>query len=46
MRHNGKEYGYIISAFQFAYALGLVLVGRLVDRVGTRVGYVLVMATW
>src|ERR1700760_2764577 len=40
------QYGYIISAFQFAYALGLVLVGRLVDRVGTRVGYVLVMATW
>src|SRR6201994_4964666 len=40
------QYGYIISAFQFAYALGLVLVGRLVDRVGTRLGYVLVMATW
>jgi len=39
-------YGYIVGAFQFAYAIGLVLAGRLVDRLGCRVGYVIIMAFW
>src|SRR5687767_7260560 len=34
-----KEYGYIVTAFHAAYAIGLLAVGRLIDRVGTRVGY-------
>jgi ACS family hexuronate transporter-like MFS transporter len=41
-----QQYGYIVSAFQFAYALGLIVAGRLVDKLGTRVGYALVMALW
>ncbi len=41
-----QQYGYIVSAFQFAYALGLLAAGRLVDRLGTRLGYVVVMALW
>jgi MFS transporter, ACS family, aldohexuronate transporter len=41
-----QQYGYIVGAFQFAYALGLIAAGRLVDRLGTRVGYVVVMALW
>jgi ACS family hexuronate transporter-like MFS transporter len=40
------QYGYIISAFQFAYAIGLVAAGRLVDKLGCRLGYVLVMGVW
>lgn len=40
------SFGYIIAAFQVAYALGLVLAGRLVDRVGSRIGYTLIMGTW
>lgn len=40
------QYGYIIAAFQVAYAIALSVMGRLIDRVGTRVGYVLVMAVW
>jgi MFS transporter, ACS family, hexuronate transporter len=40
------QYGYIVGAFQFAYAIGLVLVGRLVDRLGCRIGYVIIMAFW
>jgi ACS family hexuronate transporter-like MFS transporter len=40
------NYGYIIDAFQVAYALGLLFAGRLIDKVGTRVGYMLVMALW
>ena len=40
------SYGYIVDAFQIAYALGLLLAGRLIDKIGTRVGYLLVMAIW
>jgi ACS family hexuronate transporter-like MFS transporter len=40
------QYGYIIAAFQFAYAIGLLLAGRLIDRFGTRIGYAMVMACW
>ncbi|HZU08335.1 MAG TPA: MFS transporter [Pseudacidobacterium sp.] len=40
------QYGYIVSAFQFAYAAGLVLAGRMVDRFGTRIGYAVVMGIW
>jgi ACS family hexuronate transporter-like MFS transporter len=40
------SYGYIVDAFQVAYALGLLAAGRLIDRLGTRIGYMLVMAVW
>ena len=40
------QYGYIVGGFQFAYAIGLVLSGRLVDKLGSRIGYVIVMAFW
>jgi MFS transporter, ACS family, hexuronate transporter len=40
------NYGYIVDAFQIAYAAGLLGVGRLIDRLGTRVGYMMVMAVW
>ena len=40
------NYGYIVDAFQIAYAIGLVAAGRLIDRLGTRIGYILVMFVW
>src|SRR6201984_2772101 len=40
------SYGYIVDAFQMAYAIGLLVAGRLIDKLGTRVGYMLVMVTW
>ncbi len=43
---NEQQYGYIVSAFQLAYALGLVVAGRMVDRLGTRIGYVVIMGLW
>jgi ACS family hexuronate transporter-like MFS transporter len=39
-------YGYIVDAFQLAYAVGLLAAGRLVDKLGTRIGYMLIMALW
>src|SRR5580658_6008015 len=40
------SYGYIVDAFQIAYAIGLLAAGRLIDKLGTRIGYMLFMATW
>jgi ACS family hexuronate transporter-like MFS transporter len=39
-------YGYVVDAFQIAYAIGLLAAGRLIDKLGTRIGYTLVMAVW
>jgi len=35
-----------VTAFQAAYALGLILFGRLVDRYGTRLGYTVSVVLW
>ena len=40
------QYSYIISGFQLAYALGLILAGRMVDKLGTRIGYAIIMGVW
>lgn len=40
------EYGYIVTAFQAAYAIGLLCAGALIDRLGTRIGYALAVAVW
>lgn len=40
------SYGYIVDAFQAAYAIGLLVAGRLVDKIGTRIGYILIMGVW
>jgi ACS family hexuronate transporter-like MFS transporter len=40
------EYGYIVTAFTGAYALGLLLMGRLVDTIGTKIGYILALTGW
>jgi ACS family hexuronate transporter-like MFS transporter len=39
-------YGNIVTAFQAAYALGMLLVGRFVDRVGARAGLAATAAFW
>src|ERR1700684_1385174 len=43
---NEIDYSNLVFAFQAAYALGMVVVGQLVDRLGTRLGYALSMIFW
>ncbi len=40
------EYGYIVVAFQAAYAIGLIFFGRLIDRYGTKIGYSISIFVW
>jgi ACS family hexuronate transporter-like MFS transporter len=41
-----SAYGWIIGGFQAGYAVGMLLCGRLIDRIGTRVGYALGIGVW
>ncbi len=43
---NEIQYGYIVTAFQAAYAIGLVCAGAVIDRLGTRLGYALAICIW
>lgn len=40
------DYGYIVTAFQIAYAIGLLSTGRLLDKFGTRLGYLWAIVLW
>lgn len=40
------DYGYIVTSFQVAYAIGLVFAGAVIDRLGTRIGYALAIGVW
>jgi ACS family hexuronate transporter-like MFS transporter len=43
---NDVQYGYIVTAFSGAYALGLLLTGRLLDTIGTKLGYAAALVFW
>jgi len=40
------EYGWIVFAFQLAYALMMPFAGRLIDWAGTRLGYAVAVTLW
>ena len=41
-----RIYAGIVFAFQFAYALGMLLTGRLIDKIGLRRGFTIVIILW
>jgi ACS family hexuronate transporter-like MFS transporter len=43
---NDAEYGFVNTAFQAAYAIGLLVVGGLMDRFGTRKGFSIAIIFW
>jgi ACS family hexuronate transporter-like MFS transporter len=40
------EYSRIVQAFTLAYAVGLLLAGRIIDRVGVKMGYAVSIVWW
>ena len=40
------DYGWIVFAFQTAYAIGLLFVGRFMDRFGTKIGFAVSITVW
>jgi ACS family hexuronate transporter-like MFS transporter len=40
------DYSWIVFAFQTAYAIGLLFVGKLIDRIGTKIGFALAIVVW
>jgi MFS transporter, ACS family, aldohexuronate transporter len=40
------DYSDIVFAFQLAYAIGFIFAGRLMDRVGTKIGFSLALTVW
>ena len=43
---SDKDYAAINIAFKVAYALGMLGMGAIIDRLGTRIGYTLSIAIW
>jgi MFS transporter, ACS family, hexuronate transporter len=41
-----KDYSRIVMAFSGAYAIALLLFGRLIDKIGTRLGYAISVVIW
>jgi len=41
-----SDYAKIVIAFQAAYAIGMLVAGRVVDKIGTKIGYALSIFLW
>lgn len=40
------DYSHIVMAFTASYALGLLLFGRLIDKIGSKIGYTVSITIW
>jgi len=40
------DYSNIVFAFQLAYAIGLLVAGRIIDRIGTKAGFSIAILLW
>jgi ACS family hexuronate transporter-like MFS transporter len=43
---TNAQFGEVNAAFQAAYAVGLLVFGKLIDRFGTKLGYAVSIAAW
>jgi ACS family hexuronate transporter-like MFS transporter len=41
-----SDYANIVIAFQFGYAVGMLCAGRVIDKIGTKLGYALSLILW
>ncbi|HUZ60292.1 MAG TPA: MFS transporter [Hanamia sp.] len=41
-----SDYSDIVIAFQLSYAIGMLVAGRFIDKVGTKIGYAVSLALW
>jgi len=40
------DFAHIVMSFTAAYAVGLLLLGRFIDKIGTRIGYSIIIVIW
>jgi ACS family hexuronate transporter-like MFS transporter len=43
---TNAEYGYINTSFMIAYGIGMLMMGGIIDRIGTKKGYALSITIW
>jgi ACS family hexuronate transporter-like MFS transporter len=43
---TNAQYGNISAAFTAGYAIGFIIMGRLIDRIGTKYGYAVALVLW
>jgi len=43
---SNTDYANITAVFQFVYALSMLFAGRLIDKLGTKLGYILAIFIW
>ncbi len=46
LKFDKQHFGYVSGAFQFTYAVGFLIMGKLIDRHGTRLGYAISITFW
>ena len=43
---NNKDYAAIMVSFKIAYGIGLLFMGGIIDKIGTKMGYTISIAIW
>ncbi len=43
---SDAHYGYVLTMFSILYTVGFVFAGKVIDRLGTKMGYLLAMVSW
>lgn len=43
---SNSDYANITAVFQFVYAISMLFAGRIIDKLGTKLGYILAISIW